>query len=514
MSLDLLHKFQIFFLKNLSTLFQTKKIKILTLSRFRTGLKCDSLLWYTHEKKYNMEISKQNSYPNLQFGQLLKLIQELFHNSTPIPMTNPHKSFRLTKNSLSEKKSILNAGFLNGELFTRNSILLPTQDPDKWDIIEAKYTSSIKKDFFVELAYQKYVTELSGTKVSKCYILYINSDYCYQENSKIDPELFFIKEDVSDRVKAITPFMKTKLEHFLNIIQSTKPPKKSSTHSCKSPKVCMLKDLCWTELKDSDIFELRESNYLPHLLLQSDIKFIQDIPNNVELSNKQKIQISCAKTKSSYTNRANLKKTFSNLKYPYYFLDFETINPPIPVFQNSKPFQHVPFLFSLHIIRKAGEEAEHYSYICQDEEEPREKVLYHLQKLITPKGSVICYNDVFEKRCIREATLLYPQYKDWFNSIVSNFFDLSIPFKNFDYYHPNQRGSATLKSVLPVLTDLDYKDLNINNGLSANQEFLKMKLSELSESAKSKVRKNLIEYCKLDTWAMVIIVEKLKELVA
>ena len=138
---------------------------------------------------------------------------------------------------------------------------------------------------------------------------------------------------------------------------------------------------------------------------------------------------------------------------------FLTGNTALPLYIKTKPYQHIPFLYSLHIQEKQNSPLLHYSYIDSGLYDPRQKILEELSKLIKPTGTIICYNDTFEKRCLRESIQLFPEYSDWYSSISENFKDLSDPFKFFYYYHPLQKGSASLKSVLPALTGLDYKEL-------------------------------------------------------
>lgn len=128
-----------------------------------------------------------------------------------------------------------------------------------------------------------------------------------------------------------------------------------------------------------------------------------------------------------------------------------------------------------------------------------------------PGGTILCYNDKFEKRCLEESAAVFSEFKDWLKSILDDFVDLAKPFWEYDYYHPDQKGSTSLKTILPVITGKSYKDLGIKSGQMANSEFLRAKTELISASEKSEIEKNLIEYCKLDTYAMVLILRKIKE---
>ena len=248
-------------------------------------------------------------------------------------------------------------------------------------------------------------------------------------------------------------------------------------------------------------------------LYKSGIHYLKDIPNDTELSTSQKIQIEAERNKTPYLQEEKLKNFVDSLQYPLYFLDFETVNPALPLYNKTKPYQHVPFLYSLHVQETPDLPLQHYSFIDSGKQDPRLNILAELSKLILPIGTIVCYNDTFEKRCLRESVQLFPEYSDWYSSINENFKDLSDPFKYFYYYHPNQNGSASLKAVLPALTGLDYKELGINDGNMANLEFLRAKTMNLPQEEIEGIYQFLLDYCKMDTYAMFKVVEALRKLV-
>lgn len=261
----LLHTFENFILKFLPFYFYPKKSKVFTLSKFRAGLKCDSLLWYyyNHNKIYKTKEYKQNPYRNPQFDQLIFYAQSLFKDAISIQTTYPEKSAKITSDMLTHKKPIFNAGVLYNDLFSKNGILVPSANKDKWDIIEIKHTNTVKKDSFMELAYQVYVAELCGLKIQKCYVLLINSDYYCNNSMDIEPSKFFIKQDITESVRTSIPFMKTKLEHFKKVIHAQNPLKKSLNHSCKTPKSCTINSFVGVNCKKETYLSLERATIYP-----------------------------------------------------------------------------------------------------------------------------------------------------------------------------------------------------------------------------------------------------------
>jgi hypothetical protein len=194
-----------------------------------------------------------------------------------------------------------------------------------------------------------------------------------------------------------------------------------------------------------------------------------------------------------------------------YFLDFETISSAIPLYPNSKPYQQIPFQYSLHVDN--GKEVKHYSFLASGKEDPRKEFVSSLKKVLGGKGSIIVYNQSFEISRLKELAGLFPSCKKWVNPAVKRVIDLLQPFRNFDYYSPIQKGSCSIKAVLPALTGKSYSDLDlIKNGGDASLAFLDIAFSDIPSSEKEKLRKNLEKYCGLDTEGMVWIVDELRRI--
>jgi hypothetical protein len=242
------------------------------------------------------------------------------------------------------------------------------------------------------------------------------------------------------------------------------------------------------------------------------------------------MQIECEKNSEVHIDREAISEYLEKIKYPVYFLDFETFASPIPVIEKTRPYQNIPFQFSLHVLKSIDGELEHYSFLAEGDTDPRKQVLEHLKKYIGPDGSVVVYNESFEKAILRELANLYPEDGSWISSIIDRVVDLYEPFKNFNYYHTAQKGSASMKKVLPVLTGISYDDMDISNGSLASASFLNSsrlwkdyvdankldKIAAVDDKLQTseevvKMRKSLEKYCKLDTEGMVHVMQALKK---
>ena len=181
----------------------------------------------------------------------------------------------------------------------------------------------------------------------------------------------------------------------------------------------------------------------------------------------------------------------------------------IPLFDGVRPYQQVPFQYSLHSRGKKKGRLSHSEYIALPGKDPRKELLIKLLKEIPENACVITYTD-FEEKWLHELAQWFPRYQKKIKRIIDNIRDISHPFKQKDYYHWKMSGSYSIKKVLPTLVpDMGYDAMEINNGQMAVDAYLKMSSSS-EEKEVSRIRKNLSEYCCLDTLAMVRILEKLE----
>jgi hypothetical protein len=248
-------------------------------------------------------------------------------------------------------------------------------------------------------------------------------------------------------------------------------------------------------------------------LLARGILNICDIPEDVDLNSKQQIQKHCVVCGQPHIDRTEIKSFLKSLKYPLYFMDFETFATGIPIYDGTSLYQNIPFQFSLHVVTKPGAMVEHYSYLAEGKDDQRPGFLSDLKKSIGPKGSILVYYEAFEKTRLKELAKAFPEYGELVDSILDRIVDLNTPFKDFSYYHPQQMGSASLKHVLPALTDLTYEDMEIGEGTMASLKFMEAAFGNIPDVERQKIRSDLLTYCGQDTGGMIEILKKLQEIV-
>jgi hypothetical protein len=194
-----------------------------------------------------------------------------------------------------------------------------------------------------------------------------------------------------------------------------------------------------------------------------------------------------------------------------FYFDFETIMPAIPEFNESRPYQQIPFQYSLHIQRAKGRELEHVEFLGDGIKDPRVPLIKELLNSFEKNGSIIVWNQTFEISRLKELARDFPEFELEIFEVIERVVDLMVPFRKKQYYHPDFNESYSIKKILPVLVpELSYGELNIQDGTTASQMYAELR--NQTKEVQDEQRKSLLEYCKLDTLAMVKILEVIDNL--
>lgn len=276
---------------------------------------------------------------------------------------------------------------------------------------------------------------------------------------------------------------------------------------CQTPFACDFIPYCWQHVPDYSVYNLFNGDKLEGLLAGG-VLDVADIPDGTDLTPRQAIDVGAFKQNRVYLEIDRIVQFLDGLVYPLYFLDYETIMPAIPLFDGTRSYQQIPFQFSLHIQKNKGGPVTHSEFLFTASGDPRMDFLVHLLNDCGDKGSVVVYNRVFEAGVNMSLAQAFPNYSEALSGINDRMVDLLVPFRTRALYHPDMRGSASLKSVLPAFVpDLSYDDISIADGQTASLKYLKVVKAEVSGEEKEKIFKDLRQYCALDTLAEVKLLE-------
>lgn len=411
--------------------------------------------------------------------------------------------------------------------------------------------------YIYDIAVQRYIIENDLRKNSLDYLMpnikyhlaVLNNDYIfdgtYDNNEPIyNPDkngndiINFI--DVTDITKLFLPIINTERKELEVIIKNSFNEIKVGTY-CEYGKVreCTHIDICFKKLPEHNSvfsyldnhfgFKYADKKLSVYDLINSGMYSMLDVPDNYLTRDKNIIQKDVVKNNKEYINFEKIKEGLNLIKYPIYHLDFETFPCPLPRFKGEKCYTQSVFQFSLHLETKEGcdKDLSHYGFLSKTKNDEREELVKYLCSLINEEGTVLVYNSSFEKNRLKELSYIFPKYKeklDFINNMVFDLLDIVKTNKKlfmelgfneqesslFNYYHINLDGSFSIKKVLPLFSNLSYKDLNVSNGVEALVTYSKFDKMEKREYINA--YNSLVEYCKQDTWAMVEILHGLQNL--
>lgn len=483
-------------------------------SAFIKGLQCHKALYL---KKYKTELED----PITESQQAIfdkgisngVLAQSLFPGGTDlgeyIP-SNFNKVFSETPSLLKGETPIYEAGFNDDGLMCFMDIL--SKNNGKWSAYEVKGSTSVKDTYLWDTAFQYYVITSSGVELEDISIVYINNQYVRVGDVNIE-ELFTI-ESVKERILPLIPKVKAHIKLMKAMLAAKNIPDIDINPLCFDPYTCSFWGHCWKNIPDYSVFNVsRLKQDKKFELYNNDIILVNDIPDEFALSHNQQLQVSCEKSGESIIDKDEIKTFVDSLNYPLYFLDFETFNPSVPKFDYSKPFQQIVFQYSLHILEKPDGELVHKEFLAETNGDPRLAMIEQLIKDLDTNGDIIVFNMGFETGRLNEIGRDFPKYKNAIDNINNRVVDLMIPFSKKHYYTPEMKGSYSIKKVLPaIVPKYSYADLNISEGMAASLAFEEL-YNEKDKDRVGVIRKDLLAYCKLDTLAMVEILNVLREVV-
>lgn len=484
---------------------------MLSKSKYCNGIECVKKLWL--EKYYPEVMSDLNNDSVFENGVTVgNIAKELLGKSFEVKFdSNLDNMVKDTLALLSFKNIIITeASFKYDDNFCSVDIL--KKDNDEYEMYEVKSSTSVKDIYIDDVSYQYYVLSNLGLNVKKCFVVYINGKYVRKGDLELNK--LFITKDITDEVLEKQDEVKSNINFLNKYLIDEKEPEIDIGMQCFVPYDCPFFNYCTQFLKKPNVFDLRRMTKKKKLKYYYDNIYTYNelLKEDIDDKFKQQIEFELY-DKEEYINKEEVKKFLDTLTEPLYFLDFETFQQAVPKYDGISPYMQIPFQYSLHYYENG---LKHKEFLAVPGVDPRRELAQNLVKDIPMDTCVLAYNMSFEKTVIKNLAGLFPDLSAHLLNIYSNIKDLMIPFYNRSYYVKEMKGSYSIKYVLPALfpneADLDYHNLDmIHNGSEAMNSFTNME--NLSKEEQEILRNNLLKYCELDTYAMVKIYEKLKEVV-
>ena len=482
----------------------------LSKSQYVKGLQCHKALWlYKHKREVMTPTSPRQEFIFAGGHRIGKLAQDLFPGGTEIE--HDPKNFdgmiEKTRALIDQGANVIyEATFKSRNVLIRADILV--RNGDAWDLYEVKASTSVKPQHKPDAAIQWYVIQDHLT-LGKAHIVHVNRDYVF--NGELDVTQLLAIEDITDEVLELQPGLDINLESMSDMLSRGEPDIPIGLQ-CDDPYECDFKAYCWQDVPSPSVFNLYRMDKNRKFELYHEGKISYADVCGEKLSQTQQLQVDSALAREIYIDHEAIKAFVDSAVYPINFLDFETFNSAIPKFPGQMPYRTaIPFQYSLHILHADGE-IEHREFLANERRDPRAEIAQQLAEDITAEGSIVAFSQSTEKSIIRRLAIESAEHEQTLIAMDDRFIDLLKPFQQLMYYHPDFNGSFSIKSVLPAMfpddAALDYKGLEIQAGDMASMIYADLdSIDDASE--RQKIRGALLEYCKLDTLAMVMIWQEL-----
>jgi predicted RecB family nuclease len=483
-------------------------------SHFMSGVQClKRLYWQVHEPELTGSPDAAAVAIMEQGREVGKLARLLFAGGIEVRSGDPEEAIRITRELIAnpEVPAIFEAAFENGGVLVRVDILHRRRD-GRWRLIEVKSTASPKEEQLDDVAIQHRVVSRSGLDLASSCLAHVNRNYVYT-GGDIDVWRFFRIKNLTRRVERLLPKLTFQLRSELRVLVMPNPPEIPTGPHCTNPVTCEFFDRCNSPRPTDHV------GYLPRLhasaaeeLEEMGVESILDIPDDFPLSERQRRAATSVQMGEPWFS-TELGKELESLKYPLYFTDFESVNPATPRFSRLRPYDQLPFQWSVHVQREPGAEPEHHEFLATDDSDSRPEFITSLCGALGESGSIVVYA-AFESQRLSELAAWLPEFAGRIKKMQGRLFDL-LPVVRNHVYHPAFAGSYSLKAVLPALVpEMSYDGMLVANGQDAGLAWESLVRGGLDQSERESTRKALLDYCGQDTLALVRLLAALRPIVA
>jgi hypothetical protein len=400
--------------------------------------------------------------------------------------------------------AVYEASFVADHVFVAVDILV--REPRGWRVIEVKSTTSLKDQHVPDVAIQVHVGRRAGLAVTGAEVMVLNRACTYPDLSDL-----FVRHDVTADVEAMLPSIPAEVQSQLSALAGPLPSVPVGPH-CFEPYDCPFAARCWPVLPPHHVSTLYRLKRRAQEFEAQGYATIYDLPDGLGLNaqaerQRRAVQANCLLVEG------DLARSLELFQGPLAFLDFETVQFAIPIWDGCHPFDQVPAQFSCHRARADGG-LEHDEWAPEAPGDPRAEIARRVVEACAGARTVVAYNAGFEKCCLDTLANAFPDQAAALRDVISRLAD-PLPIVREHVYHPDFGGSFSLKSVLPALVPtLAYEDLEIAEGETASRALMQLVVDDgtLTPAERAPRREALLRYCERDTLAMVRVLSRLREL--
>ncbi|MGQ0826804.1 MAG: DUF2779 domain-containing protein [Bacteroidota bacterium] len=486
---------------------------ILSKSTFLRGLQCaKSLYLYKNFIQLRDTPSAEKTAIFSRGSNVGVLAQELFPDgtdATPLKRSDNTGAVERTKELIeSGVEVIYEAAFQHDQVLAILDVLVKRDG--LWYAYEVKSSIKISHTYLLDASLQYWVITNAGIPLADISLITVNSHYVKQ--GKINVNQLFSITSVKQDVLNNQSLIEEKISLSKQVVVNAQMPEIAIGQHCFSPYHCDFMGICWKNVPKDSVFEISSIPKAEQFnLYNAGYRTALEIPEQNTLDKNANIHIQSVKNDKATIDGPAIKKFLNKISYPLFFMDFETFMPAIPLYDGTKAYQHLPFQYSLHCKKEKDAPLEHFYFLAEQGIDPRRTFIESLLKHTENVGTILAYDALMERNVLNGLKNDFPEYTTEIDLRLKRIIDLVQPFQARNYYHPAMKNSFSIKNLLPALVpELSYNDLKISSGSIAMIAFEKL-ASETDMFKILEVREQLLEYCKLDTLAMVKVFEVLEK---
>lgn len=420
-------------------------------------------------------------------------------------------AFARTKSLLATRQPIFEAGFRAAGALAFADVLLPTSAATDaatgagagWRMVEVKSATSVKDYHRDDAAIQALVARESGVPLTAIALAHIDSAWTYPGGG--DYQGLLVEHDLSAEAFSRADEVKGWIAQAQAVAACSEAPRIATGDHCATPYDCGFYAHCSSQEPQAQ----QPVYWLPRLgqgikahIAQHGVSELRDIPDALLNPIQQRVK-SATLSNQPFFDQAETAQALAAHPLPAYFIDFETIQFAVPLWAGTRPYQQMPFQFSVHHMQASGHTT-HQAFLDLSGNNPSWDFGQSLIAACGTHGPVFVYNAAFETARIRELAERHPALAPALLAINARVVDL-LPIARQHYYHPSQHGSWSIKAVLPALCpDLRYDQLTgVQDGGMAQEAYLEAIATQTTPQRRAELERQLLAYCQLDTWAMV-----------
>ena len=509
----------------------TRREPRLSKSRVMAGLQCHKRLWL---ETYQRELIQYGAASNAAFAQgdafgvlaRALLAAELGVTAPTLIDTqrDPEYAVRATQTALAthsgEASLIFEAALRYETVLVRPDALLKNKalagaasDEPSYTLIEVKASASPKLSHIRDCALQTWVARGCGLNIARIELAHVDTSFVYDGRSHLG---LLKRQDISAQVEVLQAQVGEWVSSLSAMLKGDTQPTVAMGKHCRQPYTCPFVDHCTASAPVPTLAPPQfPVNLIPSITGKHLAKKLQDegyedlltVPAE-KLGRFAFVQTAYA-TGQAFHDVATATALLKAQPKPWAYFDFETISPAIPLWAGTRPFAHWPFQWSAHV-EKGSAALEHDDFLDLSGANPAALCIEKMLAVTDVAQTIWAYNAAFERQAIMRLVAAYPLHADALTRMADKLQDL-IPIVQACYYHPAMMGSYSIKSVLPAIApELNYSDLDgVQDGNAAQGAFFEAIDANTTPARRAEIDASLRAYCKLDTWAMVVLVQRL-----